>query len=169
MKYLIFFFFPLFSYSQDTILKKLIARSEIIADINILGTGPGWSGFDSYDVTFCGTVKTVFKGNVKPGDTILFSISFANYSDSTGKSVNESFGIEKGKNYTVFLKGKNGKAQYGKEATGKDSVGAKPNNGIVFSKAKYFPVYNLCDRWLGIRKYDPYFERHLRLIIPRKK
>lgn len=150
---------------QDSILTSLSAKANVIANVNIIEIGTGWTwDIGQTECTVYGKINAVLKGNVKTGDTIAFTLVNENTLDKNKK---DSTHVKENMNYILFLSETSGKAQFGEEqddahATQKVLSSA---DSINFSSQKWFPVYDLTDKVSGIKEYNASFEGHLKELL----
>ncbi len=124
--------------AQDEILDSMIEQAEIIVHVEVIEVKGGV--YNEIGVEECAalcSVVSAHKGSPQEGEMIRFHF---NRFDFAG--VQESYLVEEGKEYIVFLKGSSG--------------------GIRFpSDDEMHVAYTLLDRWVGVISYDFYLGNRL--------
>ncbi|MGZ4049891.1 MAG: hypothetical protein ACXVPU_06760 [Bacteroidia bacterium] len=139
---------------QNSILTSLAAKSDLIANVHIIGTGPGWIwDFGQSEFTVYGKINSVLKGDLKTGDTIAFTLINENTLDKNKKDL---ITTKKNTNYILFLS----------EIIDEKVPVVKKDSTLTYSvKFNTHTAYDLIDKNSGIKEYDPAYENHLKEII----
>ena len=116
--------------AQDTILKLMRNKSDIVAHVEILEIQGGEIeelGVEEW-AALCKIIQPI-KGSIKKDEKIRFR-----FTRFVFQGEEEPFVVEKGKEYVIFLKGSSGKVRF-------------PSDKNIET------AYDLLDRWVGVLSY----------------
>ena len=131
--------------AQDTILKHMLNKSDIVAYVEILEIQGGEiEDLGVEEWAALGKIIQPIKGLIKKGEKIRFRFTRFVFQ---GKE--EPFVVEKGREYVIFLKGSSGKVKFSTDQN-------------------IETAYDLLDHWVGVLSYHDHLVERLVNYIAEK-